>query len=97
MPSINTMYVSSSPSCVLASIESLGRFKDIVPSSVELIITINPKISGSTTISLTVPPLMVYSTSKVPEFPASTSKILVVSGLSFFVEKSKVVSEISPP
>jgi len=50
---------TSLSSLFFASIEFLGKSKVIDPSVLESTITINAKISGSTIISVTVPPLIV--------------------------------------
>jgi hypothetical protein len=72
------MNFSSSPFCFSASMDSLGNSRTIFPSLKELIFTSNPKFSGSISILSTVPPLMVYFTSNVPLFPASTGMVVSI-------------------
>ena len=73
------MNFSSLPFCFSASIDSLGNSRIIFPLSNELIFTNNPKFSDSTSMSSTVPPVMVYLISNVPVLPAFTSNSFVIS------------------
>ena len=73
------MNISSLPFCFSASMYFLGKSKTSFPSSNASILTTSPKISSLIDMSKTVPPLIEYNISNVPLFPASTSKILVVS------------------